>query len=246
VSLPTRAVLVGAVSADPLDHVPLDADARPHLSLPAAVLFDMDGLLIDTEPLWFEVETAILTELGASWTYHDHAMLVGSSLSVASSVLADRAGSGVEPAQIADQLLSRMASRLRRPPVLQPGIVELIKELDAAGVPRALVSSSFRILVDAALEGIAPLTFNAIVAGDDVTHSKPHPEPYLTAAGRLGVDPADCVAFEDSPNGAASATAAGCRVIAVPSVVAIEPADRCVVVASVAGLDLAFLRALFE
>jgi HAD superfamily hydrolase (TIGR01509 family) len=235
-----------ALDADALDADALDADERRPAALPAAVFFDMDGLLIDTEPLWFAVETDILAELGVSWTYQDHAALVGSSLPVSSAFLANRAGGGVEPAQIADQLLSRMASRLRRPPPLQPGIVELIDELDAASVPRVLVSSSFRILVDAALEGIAPLTFKAIVAGDDVTHNKPHPEPYLTAADRLGVDPADCVALEDSPNGAASATAAGCRVVAVPSVVAIEPADRRVVVASVASIDLAFLRALFE
>lgn len=224
----------------------LAAPASRTGALPAAVLFDMDGLLIDTEPLWFAVETEILTELGAPWDHRDHATLVGSSLPVSSAFIAARAGGAVSPQHVADQLLIRMQDRLREVPSLRPGVVELIKELDADGVPRALVSSSFRVIVDAALEGLAPLTFDTVVAGDDVSRNKPHPEPYLKAAARLGVDAADCVALEDSPSGAASATAAGCVVIAVPSVVAIEPANRRIVVPSVAGVDLDFLRSLFD
>jgi HAD superfamily hydrolase (TIGR01509 family) len=215
-------------------------------SLPAAVLFDMDGLLIDTEPIWFAVETEILIELGAQWQHDDHAHLVGSALPVASAFIAERAGNGVTGDQIAAELLVRMRERLRHSPGLQPGVADLISELDAAGVPRALVSSSFRSLVEAALEGVAPLTFDTIVVGDEVTHHKPHPEPYLLGAQSLGVDPAFCVALEDSPSGAASASAAGCFVIAIPSVVAIEPTARRVVRNSVAGIDLAFLRSLFD
>jgi HAD superfamily hydrolase (TIGR01509 family) len=215
-------------------------------ALPAAVLFDMDGLLIDTEPLWFAVETEILTELGAPWDHDDHATLVGSSLPVSSGFIAARAGGAVTQQHVADQLLLRMEDRLRQAPSLRPGVIELIKQLDAEGVPRALVSSSFRVIVDAALEGLTPLTFDTVVAGDDVGRNKPHPEPYLKAATELGVDPADCVALEDSPNGAASASAAGCMVIAVPSVVAIEPAERRIVVPSLVGVDLDFLRSLFD
>ena len=214
--------------------------------LPAAVLFDMDGLLIDTEPLWFSVETDILNELGASWDYHDHATLVGSSLKVASAFVANRVGGEVTAEQISEQLLLRMRERLRHAPVLQPGVLDLIAELDAAGVPRALVSSSFRVLVDAALEGVAPLTFNTVVVGDEVSDAKPHPEPYLLGAFKLGVDPTHCVAFEDSPSGAASASTAGCFVVAIPSVTPIEPTERLVVRPSLVGIDLSFLRSLFE
>ncbi len=214
--------------------------------LPAAVLFDMDGLLIDTEPLWFRVETEILTELGALWDYSDHASLVGSSLKVASAFVADRAGNGVTAADVAQQLLLRMRERLRDAPVLQPGVVDLIDELDGAGVPRALVSSSFRVLVEAALEGLSPLTFDTVVAGDDVSAAKPDPEPYLLGAAKLGVDPSVCVALEDSPGGAASASAAGCFVVAIPSVAAIEPTPRRVIRPSLVGVDLAFLRSLFD
>jgi len=215
-------------------------------TLPAAVLFDMDGLLIDTEPLWFSVETDILNELGAPWELDDHKTLVGSSLKVSSAFVAKRSGGVVTAEQVSEQLLLRMRERLRHAPVLQPGVLDLIAELDAAGIPRALVSSSFRVLVDAALEGVAPLTFDTVVVGDEVSDPKPHPEPYLLGAYKLGVDPMHCIAFEDSPSGAASASAAGCYVVAIPSVVPIMPAARQVVRPSLVGIDLAFLRALFD
>jgi HAD superfamily hydrolase (TIGR01509 family) len=214
-------------------------------SLPAAVFFDMDGLLIDTESVWFAVETQILAEFGATWLADDHAHLVGSSLPVAAQFIAHRAGASVTGPQIAQLLLDRMREPLRTATVL-PGVRDLIAELDDAGVPRALVSSSYRVLVDAALGGLAPLTFDAVVVGDEVSQHKPHPEPYLRAASMLGLDPADCVAFEDSPRGADSASAAGCMVIAVPSVAAITPTARRRVVASVADVDLANLRSLFD
>jgi HAD superfamily hydrolase (TIGR01509 family) len=222
------------------------ATASGHSVLPAAVLFDMDGLLIDTEPLWFRVETEILAELGASWEHDDHARLVGSSLKVASAFVAERAGSGVTAGEIADELLLRMRERLRHAPMLQPGAVDLIAELDAAGVPRALVSSSFRVLVEAALEGLAPLTFDTVVVGDEVSSAKPDPEPYLLGAHKLGVEPSLCVALEDSPSGAASASAAGCFVVAIPSVAPIEPMQRRIIRPSLVGVDLAFLRSLFD
>ena len=213
--------------------------------LPAAVFFDMDGLLIDTERVWFAVETQILADLGASWQADDHARLVGSSLPVAAEFIAARAGGSVTGAQIAQQLLDRMREPIRTATVL-PGVRDLIAELDSAGIPLALVSSSYRVLVDAALDGLAPLTFDAVVVGDEVSHHKPHPEPYLLAASMLGLDPTDCVAFEDSPRGADSASAAGCMVIAVPSVAPITPTPRRRVVASVADINLAYLRSLFD
>jgi len=147
--------------------------------------------------------------------------------------------------EVEQLLLDRMREPLRQAAVM-PGVLDFLAELEAAGIPRALVSSSYRVLVDAALDGLAPITFNAVVVGDEVAHHKPHPEPYLLAAARLGVDPADCVALEDSPSGANSASAAGCMVIAVPSVAVIEPLDRRVVVKSVADIDLAFVRSLFD
>ncbi|HET9187049.1 MAG TPA: HAD family hydrolase, partial [Acidothermaceae bacterium] len=168
----------------------------------------------------------------------------GSSSAVASAFISEKSGGRATPREIADELRRRMAKRLRDPQELQPGALRFIKELDDAGVPRALVSSSARILIDAALDGLA-LSFDVIVAGDAVSHNKPHPEPYLTAAQILGVNARDCVALEDSPTGAASATAAGCVVIAIPSITDIDPAERRVVVASLEQVNLPFVRSLF-
>ena len=126
-----------------------------------------------------------------------------------------------------------------------PATGELLAEVAAAGVPMALVSSSYRVLVDAVLaQGLGP--FALTVAGDEVGQGKPHPEPYLTAAQRLGVSPARCVVIEDSPSGVAAGEAAGCAVVAVPSVagVAFDAAPRRLVVGSLAGVTLADLRAL--
>jgi HAD superfamily hydrolase (TIGR01509 family) len=212
---------------------------------PSAVLFDMDGLLIDTEPIWFDVETQLLAEYDATWSPADHSQLVGTSAAFAAAFLSRRLAGRLSPQEIAATVLVRMAQRLRTTPPLQPGVRRLVAELDAAGVPKALVSSSARILVDAVLDALAPLTFDVVVTGDDVTHAKPHPEPYQAAARLLGVDPSRCVVLEDSPTGAASAGAAGAMVVAVPSVTAVQPDARCVVVGSLEAVDLARLRGLF-
>ena len=213
--------------------------------LPAAVLFDMDGLLIDTEPIWFDVETQLLAEYDATWSPADHSQLVGTSAAFSSSFLSRRLKGRLSPSEVAEIVLVRMAERLSRTPPLQPGVRQLVAELDDAGVPRALVSSSARALVDAARDVLAPLAFDVIVTGDDVARTKPDPEPYLTAAALLEVPAESCAALEDSPTGAASANAAGAMVVAVPSVAMIAPAQRRVVVRSLEAVDLPFLRGLF-
>ena len=124
---------------------------------------------------------------------------------------------------------------------VQPGARELLAEVAAAGLPHALVTSSQRVFAEAVL-GATGITFPLTVCAEDVTAGKPDPEPYLLAAKLLDVDPVRCVVLEDSPNGVASATAAGCRVLAVPSLVPIPPAPGRVVVASLAGVSLSELR----
>lgn len=214
-------------------------------SRPAAVLFDMDGLLIDTEHMWFDVETQVLAGYGAHWAPEDQERLVGSSLPYATAIMAERAGAGADPAEIGRRLMDAMEERFRSVTALMPGAAELIAEIDAVGIPRALVSSTYRRLVDAALGALAPLRFDVTVAGDEVENGKPQPDPYLKAAGLLGVEARDCVALEDSPRGAASAAAAGCVVVAVPSLVALEPGPRQHVVATLYDVSLAWLRTLF-
>jgi HAD superfamily hydrolase (TIGR01509 family) len=201
-----------------------------------AVLFDMDGLLIDSEPLWLEVETAVMARLGAEWTEQDQAQLLGGSLDRSVRYLLSKATRPAPPEAVGEWLMSGMAERVRRGGVpIQPGARELLAEVAAAGLPRALVTSSERRFMDEVLASIG-VRFDALVCADDVSVTKPDPEPYLLAAKLVGVPPGDCFALEDSPNGVTSAEGAGCRVIAVPSLVPIEPAPGRMVVRSL--LDL--------
>jgi beta-phosphoglucomutase-like phosphatase (HAD superfamily) len=137
-----------------------------------------------------------------------------------------------------------MGERLRADVPMMPGARELLDEVRAAGLPSALVSSTHRALMEHALDGIGRDSFTVTVAGDEVHRTKPHPEPYLAATRLLKVAPSRCVALEDSLNGALSGAAAGCHVVAVPSVAPIEEAPGRTVVGSLREVDLDFLRAL--
>lgn len=214
-----------------------------------AVLFDMDGLLVDTEPLWFETESEVMARLGAPWTTQDQAALLGGSMERSVAYLlakATKPGSPAPatPAEVArwmlDGILRRAAAERVR---ARPGARELLAEVAASGLPYALVTSSQREVAAAVLAG-AGFRFPVVVCGEDVPETKPDPAPYLLAAKLLDIDAARCVALEDSPNGVASATAAGCLVVAVPSFVAIPPAPGRLVVPSLRDVTLATLRAL--
>jgi HAD superfamily hydrolase (TIGR01509 family) len=208
----------------------------------AAVLFDMDGLLVDTEPLWLETETEVMARLGATWSEADQEALLGGSMDRTVRYLLDKATRPQAPRTVAQWMLDGMLDRVRAGRVVvRPGARELLGEVTAAGVPRALVTSSERSFAEAVLASTG-MTFPVAVFGDDVTATKPDPEPYLLAAKLLDVDPERCVALEDSPNGVASAGAAGCRVVAVPSLVSIPAAARRVVVRSLREVTLADLR----
>lgn len=205
-----------------------------------AVLFDMDGLLIDSEPLWLEAETAVMARLGdegSGWTTADQMQLLGGSLERTVRYLLAKATRPAPPDVVAEWLMSGIAEQVREHGVpVQPGARELLAEVAAAGLPHALVTSSERRFMDAVLAQTG-LRFDALVCAEDVSVTKPDPEPYLLAAKLLGADPARCFALEDSPNGVASAEAAGCRVIAVPSLVPIEPAPGRTVVRSLTDLE---------
>ena len=215
---------------------------------PAAVLFDMDGLLVDSEPVWTVAEGELAVRLGGSFTPELKAAIVGTRLEVAIPTFLAWYDAPHGPAEVAATsawLLRRMAELFADELIVLPGVVELLAALGDAGVPVALVSSSYRVLVDAVLrQGIGP--FEVSVAGDEVVHGKPHPEPYLTACARLRVDPREAVVLEDSPAGVASGEAAGCAVVAVPSVagVHIDAGPRRLVRLSLAGLTLADLHSL--
>jgi HAD superfamily hydrolase (TIGR01509 family) len=220
------------------------APAPPPGSLPGelqAVLFDMDGLLVDSEPLWFETERAVMARMGGTWTQADQERLIGGSLAHSVGYMRARAARPAPPEVVARWMVEGMAALIRTRGVpLKPGAGALLAETAAAGIPAALVTSA-EPAVMAAVLAVTGLSFATTVCGSDVTRSKPHPEPYLRAAQRLGAEPGRCVALDDSPTGVASAEGAGCVVIAVPSV-PIPPRPGRVMVPSLARLNLAMLR----
>ncbi|NAZ81517.1 HAD-IA family hydrolase [Kineococcus sp. R8] len=215
--------------------------------LPPAVLWDMDGTVVDTEPHWIAAEKALLAGHGASWTHEQALQLVGSALPdtgrALAAHLAAETGVVLAPEDIVEHLLQAVIAQLAAGVVWRPGALELLRSLAAASVPCALVTMSYRSLADAVAR-LLPGSFAVVVAGDEVLRGKPAPDPYLAAAAHLGVDPAACVAIEDSPTGVASAEAAGCRVIACPHMVPIPAAAGRTRVASLATVDLDVLAAV--
>lgn len=209
-----------------------------------AVLLDMDGTLVDTEGMWWEAEVAIFRELGFVLDEAHRAVVVGGPMSRSASYLIEVTGADIALAELTLQLNSRFTELIGSSVPLLPGARRLLTELVAHGVPTALVSASHRRVIDRILHTIGPEHFRLTVAGDEIERTKPHPDPYLAAAAGLGADPARCVVIEDTLTGVAAAEAAGCPVLAVPSVVPIEPAAGRTVVASLEEVDLRFLRGL--
>ncbi|WP_420827623.1 HAD family hydrolase [Microbacterium esteraromaticum] len=189
---------------------------------PRAVLWDMDGTLVNTEPYWMAVETELVESYGGTWTHDDALGLIGSNLLESGRVL-QQAGVDREPAEIVDLLTDRVAERLRTQGVpFRPGARELLADLRAQSIPTALVTMSLRRM---ALDVVARIDFTAfdlVVAGDDVERGKPFPDPYLTAAASLGIDIADAVVIEDSPTGVTSGVASGAVTLGVPHIVSLD------------------------
>lgn len=213
-------------------------------TLPAAVLWDMDGTLVDTEPYWIETEYAMAEKYGGTWS-HEHAMnLVGNALLASGDYIRVHMGIDRTPQQIVDELLDGVVARVEVDVPWRPGARELLTDLHAQGVPCALVTMSWQRFVAPILARLPADTFSVVVTGDRVELGKPHPEPYLTAAAELGLAAEDCVAIEDSNTGATSAVAAGCTVLCVPHHVPILEGERRVFAESLSGMDAAGLTRL--
>jgi len=182
-----------------------------------AVVFDLDGLLIETEEIWDEVREALVRERGGRWTDSAQRDMMGMSSTEWSTYLHDTAGLEEPPEELNRLVVERMAERYREHLPLLPGAVEAVERL-AARWPLAVASSSNRSLIDLVLElsGLAP-RFRATVSSEEVAHGKPAPDVYLEAARRLAVAPERCAAVEDSESGIRAAKAAGMRVVAIPN-----------------------------
>lgn len=209
---------------------------------PAAVLWDMDGTLIDTEPHWIQAEYELVTAHGGTWN-DDHAHeLVGKALLDSAAYVKEIGGVDMDPVDLVNALMERVIELTLEQPTWRPGARELLDELAEAGIPCALVTMSWRAFADAVVGLLPTDRFAAVVVGDEVANGKPHPDPYLQAARALGVEPQDCVAIEDSPTGARSAAAAGCTVIGVPHVVDIPVGVARLLVSSLTDVDVELLR----
>ncbi|EYR64622.1 hydrolase [Actinotalea ferrariae CF5-4] len=228
--------------APPAPATPDDA-GTPALPLPAAVLWDMDGTLVDTEPCWMAAERELVRRHGGTWGQEDAEAIVGMPLTVGAARL-QAAGVDLPVPEIVERMLDHVIATLDDHADWQPGALDLLVALQEAGVPCALVTMSYRRLAEAVLQQAPAGAFTVLVTGDEVTHGKPHPEPFLAAAAALGVDVTACVAIEDSPPGIGSALASGARTLGVQHIVPVEPRPGLSRVASLADVSLADLARL--
>lgn len=181
-----------------------------------AVLFDMDGTLFDSERLWDVSLADLAGKLGGTLSSEARRRVVGGNLRDTARIIQEDLGVEADVEKSAAWLLERTRQLFALGVPWRPGARAVVESVREQRIPTALVTSSHRVLVDEVLAQLDPGMFDTVVCGDEVTHPKPHPEAYLTAAERLGVDPRNCVALEDSSRGIAAALAAGCLVVAVP------------------------------
>ncbi len=205
-----------------------------HTRLPAAVLWDMDGTLVDSEKLWDIALHDLAAHLGGTLSSAARKAMIGANMSATLVLLFADLGLPAEPDALARAGDSVSYTHERA-----------LRAVRAAGLPTALVTSTERALTEIALDRIGREFFDVTVCGDEVDgRNKPHPEPYLRAARLLGVRPDDCVAVEDSPTGTQAAVAAGATVLVVPCEVDVPPGERRVIRESLVGLDVAELGRL--
>ncbi|MGX7828348.1 HAD family hydrolase [Actinokineospora sp. 24-640] len=218
------------------------------LTTPAAVLWDMDGTLLDSEKLWDIPLYEYADKLGAPLSKETRGAMVGSNIPTTMALLFGAAGIEPGEAEVREAMAwidRRMTDLFATDLRFRPGAVEALRAVRESGVPTALVTSTQRALTEIALDFIGREHFDVTVCGDEVDGmNKPLPEPYLRAARLLGVDAAAAVAVEDSPTGTASAVAAGCAVLVVPCDVDVEPGERRVLRESLVGVDIAVLAAV--
>ncbi|MEU4917975.1 HAD family phosphatase [Streptomyces parvus] len=210
---------------------------------PAAVLFDMDGTLVDTEVLWWETAHEVAAGLGHRLTDADAPEVVGRAVAdTAAHLIAVTGGTADGLVDVAAELTGSFHRRVDAGVPLRPGAAALLAALERHRVPFALVSASPRSVVDAVVTGaLAEVPFAFTLSADDTVRTKPHPDPYMAAATRFGVPASACVAVEDSPDGTASAHAAGCAVLVVPSLLPVDPARGRTFARSLEEVDLGVL-----
>jgi HAD superfamily hydrolase (TIGR01509 family) len=214
-----------------------------------AVLWDMDGTLVDSEKLWDVSLAGLAVHLGGRLSEPARAAMVGSALDRTVARMFDEVGLEHRPTALAEAgawLTERTETLFREGLPWRPGAVEALRLVRASGLRTALVTSTHRGLTEIALDSIGREFFDVTVCGDEVPATKPEPGPYLMAARMLDVPTWSCLAVEDSPTGSASAAAAGCAVLVVPNDVPVSSAPGLRNRESLSGLSLDELRDIWR
>ncbi|MBU3734008.1 MAG: HAD family phosphatase [Candidatus Planktophila sp.] len=218
------------------------------MSLPSpffdAVFFDMDGLMVDSEPLWFLSEIEVTKPFGYSWLESDQIACLGGPLSRVGQYMFEKCGGKESPEFFTQTLIKVQAEKMRGNTPTMPGAVELVRDLQANGVKTGLVSASPRLIVDAVLDSLSHDLFPFSISSDDVSETKPAPDCYLTAARISDSNIANSLIFEDSLTGMKAAISSGAYLIAVPHLVHIDESEKVRVVNSLAQLDFEKLQNL--
>lgn len=209
-----------------------------------AVFFDMDGLMVDSEPEWLLSETEVTAAFGYQWLERDQVACLGGPLTKVGHYMFDRCGQQQSPEYFTQTLIDTQVARMRLNTPTMPGALELLQELQSQGIKTALVSASPRNIVDAVLDNLGHDSFPFSISSDDVVRTKPDPEGYLKAATISGADISNCLILEDSLTGMNAAIASGAYLIGVPHLVSIEESARVRVIKSLEQLSFAKLTDL--
>lgn len=214
----------------------MSTDVQYDRLLPAAILWDMDGTIVDSEEYWIVAEQELVELFGGTWTHEDGLALVGNGLPTTALKLQDR-GVNLTVDEIIQALTNRVLEQLEVAVPWRPGAVELIHQFQAAGIPQMLVTMSIERMARTVISLIPRTPLQDVVAGDNVVESKPHPEAYELAAEKLGVDPQQCIAFEDSPSGVRSAYSSGAFTIGVTNIVSLDNVTTDLTLETLAGVE---------
>ena len=209
---------------------------------PQAVLWDLDGTIVDSEPYWLLSEQRLVEEFGGTWSETDGFALIGAGLTNAAEHL-QRCGVDMPVPAIVKRMVDEVDVMNAQQIPWRPGALELIRSIHDAGIPQVIVTMSYRTTANFVADEVG--LFAGVICGEDVTHSKPHPEPYQMGAALVGVNASECVALEDSVPGSASAVAAGAVTIALPLHVPLPESENYTIWHTMVGRDVSHIREVF-
>jgi HAD superfamily hydrolase (TIGR01509 family) len=212
---------------------------------PSALLWDLDGTIVDSEDYWIQAEVELAEQFNAQWTHEDGMIQVGQGLPVTAAAMQNK-GVDLSIQEIIDFLAVRVGSLLSESVPWRPGALEMLQAATAAGIPQAMVTMSVHSIAESVAAKVPGVTFDLLVTGDRVPHQKPHPVAYQMAAEGLGYAPTDCLAFEDSPSGMRSAHDAGAALIGIKHLVPLDSSVGTTIWNSLSGKTLDDVRSVFS